>query len=83
MSNVERSPQVQCKRKSVHVERRQATPETQRDGQMVGEAWEGPSLKRQEAMKGFKETMLSFLNLEMINVELGLKVTMLMDEGTY
>ena len=34
-------------------------------------------------MKGFKETMLSFLNLEMINVELGLKVTMLMDEGTY
>jgi hypothetical protein len=34
-------------------------------------------------MKVFKETMLSFLNLEMINVELGLKVTMLMDEGTY
>ena len=34
-------------------------------------------------MEGFKETMLSFLTLEMINIELGLKVSMLMDEGTY
>lgn len=77
MSNAERSLFT------LRVKRRQVTRETQRDGQMVGEAWEGPSLKRQEAMEGFKETMLSFLTLEMINIELGLKVPMLMDEGTY